>query len=143
MWRVARCVRTGVGNLSSRRCLGVGFVAAICYCAMQKIFDQCPIMPLDASLSLARYCCALKQTLAQAEQFSLAGDLDRSILLLVRCVQMANRTLPAHPEYSLPQSEPWVRELRQISGRCLHNLETLKPRIAETAEKVRLRKLEE
>ncbi|KAJ8905361.1 hypothetical protein NDN08_001868 [Rhodosorus marinus] len=96
---------------------------------MQRLFDRCPTIPVDSSLSLARYCMTLKQTLLQAEQYMSAGDAERSALLHIRCVQVANRTLPAHPEYSLPQNEQWLKELRRITGKCLISLEHLKGQI--------------
>mmetsp|Transcript_3775 Transcript_3775/g.11249 ORF Transcript_3775/g.11249 Transcript_3775/m.11249 type:complete len:311 (+) Transcript_3775:49-981(+) len=102
---------------------------------MQLLFDRCPVIPVDLSLSLARYCATLKQSLAQAEQYQRAGDNERAALLFIRCVQVANRTLPGHPEYSLRQSEQWQKELRRISGRCLLELERLKPLIDVAAKK--------
>eukprot|EP00188_Purpureofilum_apyrenoidigerum_P005904 Plantae.Rhodophyta-Purpureofilum_apyrenoidigerum.ctg8268.p1 GENE.Plantae.Rhodophyta-Purpureofilum_apyrenoidigerum.ctg8268~~Plantae.Rhodophyta-Purpureofilum_apyrenoidigerum.ctg8268.p1 ORF type:complete len:311 (+),score=33.86 Plantae.Rhodophyta-Purpureofilum_apyrenoidigerum.ctg8268:205-1137(+) len=105
---------------------------------MQRLFDRCISIPVDPALSLAKYCAVLKQTLAQAEQYKNAEDNERSALLFIRCVLVANRTLLDHPEYSLPQSEQWQQELRRISGRCLLELEKLKPLVELAISKEKL-----
>lgn len=98
---------------------------------LEPLFDRCPVLPVDASISIARYLRSIKQTLQQAQHSDHSGDLERAALLHIRVLQLICKTLPSHPEYGLEENKPVVAELHLIADSSLSQIEQLAPSVEE------------
>lgn len=93
--------------------------------SFQRLFDKCPVLPVDASISIARYLRSIRQTGRQSSESENEGDFERAALLQIRILQLICKTLPAHPEYELSENRPVVKELRGIAHTSLSSVERL------------------
>lgn len=93
--------------------------------SLERLFDKCPVLPVDASISVARYLRSIRQTVRQSNESESEGDLERTALLQIRVLQLICKTLPAHPEYELAENRSVVKELRGIAHTSFANVERL------------------
>lgn len=99
--------------------------------ALEKLFDKCPVLPVDASISVARYLRSIRQTLRQAVESESEDDIERTALLQIRALQLICKTLPSHPEYELAENRSVVKELRGIAHTSFLNIERLASLLGE------------
>ena len=91
---------------------------------MESLFEKCPILPPDASISLARYLSTARQTARNAADVESSQPF-RAALLHVRVVQLICKTIPSHSEYSLSENAGIVKELNEIAHRSFTSIERL------------------
>ncbi|PXF40347.1 AMSH-like ubiquitin thioesterase 1 [Gracilariopsis chorda] len=87
---------------------------------LEDLFDRSPVLPPDPNISLARYLHTIRQNYQAA---ITQPDAQRSALLHIRLLQLICKTLPTHPEYSLPENKPLLKELRSIAHKSFEALE--------------------
>ncbi|CAN8075703.1 unnamed protein product [Agarophyton chilense] len=88
--------------------------------SLEKLFDRSPVLPPDPNISLARYL----HTIRQNHQAAVAQpDEHRAALLHIRLLQLICKTLPSHPEYSLPENLSLLKQLRAFAHSSLEALE--------------------
>lgn len=92
---------------------------------LEHLFDRCPVLPVDASISLARYLHSARQTIMQAASSERSGDLERAALLQIRVLQLICKTVVAHPEYQLPENGPLVTQFRHVADSAFADVERL------------------
>lgn len=80
----------------------------------EHLFSRCPVLPADASISLARYLHTLRETSNQIPKEEKT-DPERALLLQIRVLQLICKTLPSHPGYRLPENRQLLRELRVLA----------------------------
>lgn len=90
---------------------------------LQHLFSKCPVLPVDGSVSLAKYASSVNATVADAAEFETSGDRERAALLYIRCMQLVCKTIPSHPEYAVTENKPIVRDLGRQADQCLTRLE--------------------
>lgn len=88
--------------------------------SLEKLFDRSPVLPPDPNISLARYLHTIRQNYKAA---TAQSDKQRAALLHIRLLQLICKTLPAHPDHSLPENRPLVKELRSVAHRSFEALE--------------------
>lgn len=92
---------------------------------LQSLFDRSPVLPVDVTISLARYLHSIRATHKQALSSEHKGDLTRAALLQIRVLQLVCKTLPAHPDYALAENAPVLRELRAIAHTGFRDIDRL------------------
>lgn len=90
---------------------------------LEHLFSKCPVLPVDGSVSLAKYASTVSATVADASAFEISGDRERAALLFIRCMQLICKTIPSHPEYSVAENKSIVRDLARQADLCLARLE--------------------
>lgn len=101
--------------------------------ALQALFNRSPVLPVDATISLARYLNTIRQTHKHAITSKQNGDFSRATLLHVRVLQLVCKTLPSHPDYTLPENAAVVRELRAVSHISFREVERLATLLTSSA----------
>jgi hypothetical protein len=91
---------------------------------LEEFFDRCPVLPVDVTVSMARYAAIVRSTVSDASKYEKAGDADRATLLYMRCMVLVCKTIPAHLEYSVRENKAIRRDLAGLAGICLEKLET-------------------
>lgn len=104
---------------------------------MQQLFDRSPVLPVDATISLARYLNSVRQTQRQAVASESDHDISRATLLYIRVLQLVCKTLPSHPDYSLPENAPVVHELRAVADLAFRHVERLANQLTGSSRKSR------
>lgn len=99
--------------------------------ALDKLFDKCPVLPVDPSISVARYLRSIRQTVHQGHESESENDIERAALLQIRVLQLICKTLPSHPEYELSENRSVVKELRGIAHTSFFNIERLETLLGE------------
>ncbi|KAI0560428.1 hypothetical protein FGB62_112g017 [Gracilaria domingensis] len=88
---------------------------------LDKLFDRSPVLPPDPNISLARYL----HTIRHNHQAAVSQpDPQRAALLHIRLLQLICKTLPAHPEYSLPENVALLKQLRAFAHESFEALES-------------------
>lgn len=85
------------------------------------------MLPVDPSLSIAKYSNIVGTTFADATAFEGRGDPEsgeRAALLYIRILQIVCKTIPSHPEYSIPENEAIVASLSRRADSCFARLES-------------------
>jgi hypothetical protein len=90
---------------------------------LEEFFDRCPVLPVDATVSMARYAAIVRSTVSDASKYEKAGDADRATLLYMRCMILVCKTIPSHLEYSVRENKAIRRDLAGLAGICLEKLE--------------------
>lgn len=97
--------------------------------SLQSLFDRCPILPVDASISLGRYLHTIRQTLQHAIHSETLthtnNNGDRPILLHIRVLQLVCKTIPSHPEYLMKENISILRQLRLVAHTSFQHIERL------------------
>lgn len=99
--------------------------------SLQSLFDRCPVLPVDASISLGRYLHTIRQTLQHAIHTesltaqSTNNNTDRAILLHIRVLQLVCKTIPSHPEYLMKENVSILRQLRLVAHTSFQHIEHL------------------
>lgn len=105
---------------------------------MESLFDRCPVLPPDASISLARYLNTSRQTQQNAVQSETSQPF-RACLLHIRVLQLICKTIPSHPEYALAENADIVGELNEIAHRSFAAMEHLSAFLDNASRKTKLR----
>lgn len=105
--------------------------------SLDSLFSRSPVLPVDATLSLARYVRQIRQTQEQATQ--PGTTVDRSALLHIRVLQLICKTLPSHPDYQLAENAPLVKECRTMAHASFAEMEKLSAHFGDR-RRVRRRK---
>lgn len=93
---------------------------------LYHLFPRCPVLPVDASVSLTQYTRTITSTLADAAALEREGTSDareRAALLHIRVLQLVCKTLPAHPEAALPEAAPLLAALARRAEPAFARLE--------------------
>lgn len=105
--------------------------------ALHSLFDRSPVLPVDATISLARYLNTIRQTQRQAIATESSGDISRATLLHIRVLQLVCKTLPSHPDYTLPENAPVLQELRAVAHVGFRDVERLASQLMASTQKPR------
>lgn len=100
------------------------------------LFPRCPVLPVDASVSLTAYSSLLSTTLADAaalEREATDAARERAALLHIRALQLVCKTLPAHPEAALPEAAPLRAQLVRKVEPAFARLEAYAAQLARAA----------
>lgn len=100
--------------------------------ALAHLFARCPVLPVDAEISLARYLTSVEETRASAAAVE-SSDLQRAALLHIRVVQLVAKTLPSHPDRTLDASAPVLAKLDAAAHDSLDAIERI-TRILESPQ---------
>lgn len=92
---------------------------------IEKLFNKCPVLPAEPTISIARYLRNIRQTVRQANEVEERGETERAALLQIRILQLICKTLPTHPEYELAENQSVVKEMRSIAHTGFANVERL------------------
>lgn len=83
--------------------------------SIESLFPQCRVLEVDPNTSLAKYLRSAKQTQVQVRESEEAGELEQAAVLQIRVLQLICKTLPSHPEYTLDESAPLLKDLRGVA----------------------------
>jgi hypothetical protein len=103
---------------------------------LEHLFARCPVLPVDAAVSVAKYSQIIGSTLADAAAFERAGDpdsLERAALLHIRILQLVCKTVPSHPEYSIAENASILCSLARRADACLGRLEAYAAALARAS----------
>lgn len=103
---------------------------------LSHLFPKCPVLPVDATVSLAQYTRTIQATLDSATvllRSATASSAERAALLHIRILQLVCKTLPAHPDHGLPETAAARAALAEKADICFARLEAYAASLSKSA----------